>query len=125
MIGMHFLAIEINSSPGFLYELAIFKTRCAEYYIVSIPFSQSVVCVVGRFCLINQRTQAVFGRVSVEDLYLVTVLQINTAVAPLIGDEKFDVCAEIAKFFFRHDIGSPVLTSGGSGVIRVQDRSLV
>src|SRR5262245_2259430 len=88
LIGVHLLSVEIHREHRFLDALALREPRRAKHNIVSIPFPNAVVSVIRRLCFVDYCAHAMFGLVAVEHLNLVTVLEVNTAVAARLHDEE-------------------------------------
>ena len=62
-----------------------------------------------------------FAGVAVEDLDFVSILEIDAAVAAFVGDEEFDVQAEVAVLLLGYYVGCSVFSSCCRGVVAHED----
>ena len=125
LIGVGLLAIKINGDERLFRHLAIHEAGGAEGDIVGIPFPGAVVEVIGRVRLIDHRAHAVLGFITIEDLDLEAILQINPAIATFLADEKLDVEAEIPVSFFCDDVCSAIFSAKRDGIITHHGRTLI
>src|SRR5688572_257156 len=66
-----------------------------------------------------------FGGIAVEDLNLVTILKVHTAVTTRIWNEELYVSPKIPEFFFGYNVCSSVFSSRRRWIVGVQYSSLV
>lgn len=66
-----------------------------------------------------------FCFVAVEYLDFVAVLQVYATVAAFGWNEEFNMESEVAVFFFGDEVGSPISTASGCGVVCHHDGAFV
>ena len=121
LVGVDFLAVEVDGDEGFFAEFAVLESGGAEGDVVGVPSAGAVVSIEGGGGIIDHGGHAVGAEVAVEDLDFVAVLQIDAAVAAGLGDAEFDVEAEVAVFGFGDDVGGSVFSAVGGAVVGHDD----
>ena len=118
LVDVHETAVEVHGEASLLGSLSVFEAGRPERDVVGVPRSDSVVRVVGGVRLVDHGAHSVLRSISVQDLDLVPVLQVDPAIAALVRDEELDVEAEVAILLLGDDVGGAILAARRGRIVR-------